>query len=189
MSIQKLTDKQKVFIEAYLRCLNATQAAREAGYSETSLRQIAHETLSKHYIRAEIDRRLAEQTMPATETLTRLALQARNEASAYLDEDGRVDIAALVNDGLQHLVKKIKFGKSGDWVEVEFYDAQSALQLIGRTQGLFVDKTALTDPTGEKEYAGLPDDERIERIATLLDRAGTRRAGPSPDSAGEDETD
>jgi len=188
MSIQKLTDKQKVFIEAYLRCLNATQAAREAGYSETSLRQIAHETLSKHYIRAEIDRRLAEQTMPATETLTRLALQARNEASAYLDEDGRVDIAALVNDGLQHLVKKIKFGKSGDWVEVEFYDAQSALQLIGRTQGLFVDKTALTDPTGKESYDPLGNDLRSELLGRLSrlsgrDEAAEVRPEPEPEES------
>lgn len=185
MSTQKLTDKQKVFIEVYLRCLNATQAAREAGYSENSIRAIACENLTKPYIKAEINRRLAEQVMPASETLTRLALQARNEASAYLNEDGKVDIAALVRDGLQHLVRKIKFGRSGDWVEVEFYDAQSALQLIGRTQGLFVDKTALTDPTGKKSYDPLGDDFRSELLSRLSRLSGRDEAAeirPEPES-------
>ena len=37
-------------------------------------------------------------------------------------------------------------------------------------------KVAPTDPTGSKEYTGLPDDERISRVVELLDRARTRRA-------------
>jgi transcriptional regulator with XRE-family HTH domain len=38
-------------------------------------------------------------------------------------------------------------------------------------------KIAPTDPTGEKPYDNVSDDERIARLATLLDAARTRRDG------------
>jgi hypothetical protein len=40
-------------------------------------------------------------------------------------------------------------------------------------------KIAPTDPTGEKEYVGLTDDERAARIAAILDAARARRDGQS----------
>ena len=36
-------------------------------------------------------------------------------------------------------------------------------------------KTALTDPSGTREYVGLTDDERSQRIVAILDAAGARR--------------
>jgi len=57
-----LTDKQKIFIEAYLECWNATEAARRAGYegNDNTLGSVGWENLQKPYIRQEVDRRLAE---------------------------------------------------------------------------------------------------------------------------------
>jgi phage terminase small subunit len=43
----KLTDKQQAFIEAYLTCWNATQAAIDAKYSKKTARVIGPENLSK----------------------------------------------------------------------------------------------------------------------------------------------
>ena len=42
-----LTPKQKAFADEYIKCGNATQAARKAGYSERAARQIATENLTK----------------------------------------------------------------------------------------------------------------------------------------------
>ena len=42
-----LTPKQKAFADEYIRCGNATEAARKAGYSEKTARQIATENLTK----------------------------------------------------------------------------------------------------------------------------------------------
>ena len=58
--MDKMTDKQKRFCDEYLIDLNATQAAIRAGYSEKSARAIATENLSKPYIKAYIDERMAE---------------------------------------------------------------------------------------------------------------------------------
>lgn len=51
----KLTDKQEMFCQEYLVDLNATQAARRAGYSQKSAKQSGTENLSKPAIMARID--------------------------------------------------------------------------------------------------------------------------------------
>lgn len=61
MADEKLTPKQKLFCEEYLKSGNATEAAKKAGYKETSCRVIAAENLSKPAISAYIKRRLDEQ--------------------------------------------------------------------------------------------------------------------------------
>lgn len=48
--LKKLTDKQKVFCQEYIKDWNATRAAKAAGYSSDSARQLGQETLSKPYI-------------------------------------------------------------------------------------------------------------------------------------------
>ena len=55
-----LTLMQKKFADYYLECGNATEAAKKAGYSEVSARQIGTENLSKPSISAYINERLAE---------------------------------------------------------------------------------------------------------------------------------
>ena len=57
---EELTPKQKAFADYYIECGNATEAAKRAGYSEGSARQIGTENLSKPSISAYI----AEKTKP-----------------------------------------------------------------------------------------------------------------------------
>lgn len=56
----KLTQKQKRFVDEYLISGNATQAALKAGYSKKAARQIGTDNLSKTYIKAYIEERSAE---------------------------------------------------------------------------------------------------------------------------------
>lgn len=57
---RKLTTRQQKFIDNYIISGNATAAAREAGYSVKSAKQMGAENLTKPYIREEIDRQLSE---------------------------------------------------------------------------------------------------------------------------------
>ena len=52
-----LTPKQKAFADYYIECGNATEAAKKAGYKESSARQIGAENLSKPSISAYIAER------------------------------------------------------------------------------------------------------------------------------------
>lgn len=54
-ALAKLTRKQQLFVRYYLVHLNASQAAREAGYSERSSGMIGHDNLKKPEIRTAID--------------------------------------------------------------------------------------------------------------------------------------
>lgn len=46
----ELTPKQKAFADYYIKCGNATEAAKKAGYSEKTARYIASENLTKPVI-------------------------------------------------------------------------------------------------------------------------------------------
>ena len=165
-----LSNKQRVFIEAYLRSWNATQAAIEAGYSPKSARVIGHENLTKPDISAEIQRRVGEITMSADEVLVRLAEQARAAYSDYLTPDGTVDFTRLIADGKGHLVKGIKDTAQGR--NIEFHDAQAALVQIGKHHKLFTDKV-------EVEHSGTVEitaDERAQAAKELEEWNEQKRA-------------
>lgn len=65
-----LTAKQQIFVAEYLLDGNGARAARSAGYSENSARQIAANTLSKVYI---------QQAIAAKQHETAMKLELRKE--------------------------------------------------------------------------------------------------------------
>lgn len=187
----ELTYKQIAFVEHYCQCWNATEAARRAKYSAKTANQQGPRLLVNAGIQQAIAARIAELKMTTDEVLLRLADHARGSVESLLDSKDEIDLKTARKNGKLHLVKKLKRTKRTDkdgftteTTEVELHDPQAALVQIGRANKIFVDKVALTDPTGEKEYASLTDEERAARIAALLDRARARGAG-SADSDGE----
>ena len=56
----ELSPKHQRFVSEFLVDLNGSKAARRAGFSERSARQIANQLLSKHDIRAAIQARCRE---------------------------------------------------------------------------------------------------------------------------------
>ncbi len=152
-----MNPKQRAFVEEYLKCWNATEAARRAGYSERTARSIGSENLTKPDIKAEIERRIAEKAMTADEALIRIAEQARADYSQYFNTRGELEISRLIADGKGHLVKGVTYDKAGRRV-FEFYDAQAALFKIGQHHRLFTERTEV-DVT-----------LRVDGLAELLDK-------------------
>jgi len=135
-----LTGKQRIFIDEYIKCLNATEAARRAGYkgSNAALRVVGCRNLTKVNIAERIAAHFKASAMSREEVLERLGGIARAEYTDYLTEYGTVDLKALLEDGKGHLIKGVKETAHGR--QIEFYDAQKALVDIGRHHALFVDK-------------------------------------------------
>lgn len=175
-SVGRSQHKRWLFVEEYIagRLQNAKQAAIRAGYAPRSAHVAASRLLDNPEVQAAIKARIAEVCMGADEVLIRLAEQARAEYAAYLRADGTVDLARMLADGKGHLVKGTKWDRNGRHLTVEFYDAHAALVDIGKSHGLFVDKMALTDPTGTKEYGELTDERRLEALMALYERVRTR---------------
>lgn len=147
-ALDELNDKQRMFVERYLQCWNATQAAKDSGYSPDSAYQLGWLNLRHPAIKAAIAERIAEAAMSADEVLARLAEQARADMSDFLKVNGRVTLdlkQAAARDKL-HLIKKYQKGRNG--VTIELVDAQAALQLLGKHLGLLHDRVELTGADG-----------------------------------------
>lgn len=160
---KKLTKRQQIFVENYLRLWKAAPAARAAGYKDSkSLYETASQLLRNPNIQAEISRRVAEITMSADEVLLRLADQARGNFRPFvrISEDGFVyfDFSNPEAEAHLHLVKKIETKRArrvegkgeqaeqweDEWVRVELVDSQAALALLARHHKLLVDRVDQT---------------------------------------------
>lgn len=153
-SVLRFTDKEALFIEYYLQCLNATEAARLAGYrgTDASLATIGWRLLRKVEIRAEIDRRLKERHLSADEVLAGLADIASMTMADFIDpETGYLDLERANLRGKMHLIKKhkrtIRRDKLGETetFEIELYDKQAAYNQLGRYHQLFTDRVKVDD--------------------------------------------
>lgn len=197
--MQRLTAKQRAFVDCFIVHRNATRAAREAGYSEASVRQIGSENLSKPYILAAIDSRLNELTLSANEVLKRLTDHAMGDIGDFLDVTSMgytIDLKKAKEAKKTHLIKKIKqtvttitqpdgIEKETIYTELELHDSQSALVWIGKHYKLFSDRlvidteweTAQNDlveliRTDQVGYDELKSDFNDELLQDLFSKAG-----------------
>jgi hypothetical protein len=136
-----LRPRERVWLEKYLECWNAAEAAREAGYKWPDRTGWRKKQELEPLIQAEIERR----AMAADEVMTRLAERARFDVSPYLvtAEDGQiaVDLDRLIADGYGRHIKGVTHTRYGD--RVLFYDGQEVLILMTKLMGL--DKSAADD--------------------------------------------
>lgn len=141
---KELTVKQQLFAIEYIKCLNATEAARNAGYSGDSnaLAVTGHETLRNPKVTAEIDRILNEYTMSAAEVLMHLTDIARADIGDVLDGKGNLDLEQARTLKKTRLIKKIKnraiTTEESDIneTEVEMYDRLTALGMLAKYHNL-----------------------------------------------------
>lgn len=175
-----LTDKQRVFIEEYLTCWNATEAARRAGYAFPNVE--GARLLVNASIAAEVQARLSTKGMAADEAVARLADQARADIRHLLafDQEGNVTGLRLHIDAPLHLVKSVTPTKYG--TKVELYDAQSALVNILKMHGLFRETDSNDD--SEEEYTEEEARALIEGI--LAAKRGKRSGGRSRKNTAQD---
>lgn len=185
----KLTPKQRRFIDEYLIDLNATRAAIRAGYSKKTAGPIAAENLSKPIIQAEIQKR-RNRLQSKLEITQERVLQ---ELAAIAFANG-ADYAKVVNSGLLPTVEMIptdelppeklpaiagiKANQYG--VEVKLHDKVKALELLGKYLGTFDGGPAqeqtennlfeAIDSIGEEGFDDLPEiQQAAENDAAMVE--------------------
>ena len=172
---KRLTAKQQSFINQYIQCWNATEAARLAGYSDRTAYSIGQENLNKPEIFAEIERRMQENAMSADETLSRLSDQARTDMSDFLEVRHNwvnVDLEKAKDLGLLRHIKKVKPTKYG--TEIELYSSQAALQTLAKAHGMLHDKIEVNinielvvNAWRELEEAGLSAADAFQELINI----------------------
>lgn len=150
MSKSNLTGKQRLFINHYMsNGFNGSRAAKSAGYKGdyVTLASVAYENLRKPNIKAEIERRMKDVAMSPTEVIARIENQARGDMRELMG----LSLDELKEHPQGNAIKKVKqrflFAEDGkrygEVLEVQTYDAQTALTTIAKHHGLLKDGTTI----------------------------------------------
>jgi len=151
-----LTLKQERFVAEFGKDLNASAAARRAGYSVKTARSIGQENLTKPAIWAAIQEAYqqanTDAVMSGQEILEELTVIGRTDVTAFHDEDGQ---PIPVNQWSPHMgrqVSKLEVVKrnltSGDKyvdtvLKVSMHDKLSALSTLAKYRGIVTQKVDL----------------------------------------------
>ena len=108
----KLTEKQKRFIDYYIETANATESARKAGYSKKTARSIGNENLTK--------------------------LDFFIKSKLHEKENQRI---ASQNEVLQYLTKVMRGEEKDQFgLDASLQDRTKCAELLGKRYGTFTDK-------------------------------------------------
>ena len=143
-----LNRRQALFVAEYLKDLNASAAARRAGYREKSAFRCGVENMQK----------------PAITDAIAAAMQERSERVQITADKVLTDIEEIKADAMRQASDK-----DGNLSMVNHAAALKACELQGRHLQMFVDRVAMT-------IEQVPDEEIDGRIAELVRKAGTVRA-------------
>jgi hypothetical protein len=135
-NLPTLTAKQRAFVDAYVDCLNATEAARRAGYAQPM--QQGHRLLRNVDIVPHVETALKERTLPKSEVLARLTAHARadiRDLFAFNEETGEWEGLNINRAAPLHLIRSITPTKYG--TKIELHDQQAALIKLGEAYGIF----------------------------------------------------
>jgi len=169
--LNKLSAKQEAFVQEYLIDLNATQAARRAGYSERQCGVIGYENLKKPQISVRIkqamDERAARVHITQDRVLQELARLAFSDLRKAFKDDGSLklpnewdDDTAAAMAGVDTQTSSVHGGDeeaplSLTTKKVKVFDKSAALTLAMRHLGMLNDKLEVTTPMVRvKDYTG-----------------------------------
>jgi len=111
---KKMTPKQEMFVKEYLIDLNATKAARRAGYSKKTAEVIGHENLRKPQIQKEIqkamDKRSRRLEISADRVLQERARIAFFDIRKLYNEDGSLKQIQDIDDDTAAAIHSILNG-------------------------------------------------------------------------------
>lgn len=142
--MNKLTDRQKLFVNEYLIDLNATQAAIRSGYSKKTANEQAARLLANVSIQTELQKRMKNREKRTEITqdrvLKELAAIGFSRVTDFLQvKNGLVVVKNtddMDSDSIQAIsaIKQTQFG-----IAIKLHDKVRALDLIGEHLGMWKD--------------------------------------------------
>lgn len=150
-----LTPKQQLFVEQYLVDLNATAAAKRAGYSERTAYAIGRENVQKPEIAAAIQAAMTERSKRTEITMDmvvrELAKVAFTDPRRYMSWGGRGGAklrpsSELTDDDAAAVAEVSKVGRN---VKFKLHDKVGALKVLKEHLGGIRHQVELTGKGGE----------------------------------------
>ena len=202
-----LTGKQRAFVLEYAKDFNATQAAIRAGYSQKTAYATGWENLRKPEIQSAVEAEFRRRSVSVDEIVARLFEQATANVGDFIVVNPDGDRIAFSPEMLKEhgrLVKRVrakttvKFDSKGDQIEyttleLELYDAQKALEILGKHLGMISgrlevswrDEMTEAIKRGEISWHIAADTLGRDLAAELFERAGVPVTAARPDADGD----
>jgi phage terminase small subunit len=147
------TDKQVRFVEEYLIDLNATQAAKRAGYSEQSARRIGTENVQKPDISAAIEleiqarggRAQVERDRVVLE-LARIAFTELGEVCSWTDKHVKLVSSDKLTPEQRAAIAEVSETQHG--LKIKMHSKTAALDMLAKHLGMFVARSEISGPGG-----------------------------------------
>jgi phage terminase small subunit len=172
--LKKLTPKQRKFVDEYLKLRNATQAAKNAGYSARSAYSQGERLLKKAEIATEIGRRMNIIETKTNVTVERIERELANIAFADIvglfevAPNGKVAIKSFndLTEEQRRAISEIQIdGKS---IKFKSWNKNSALDTLAKYKGMLKSELVnlnvnLSDLTNE-QLQRLSAGEPIEKV-------------------------
>ena len=152
-----LTFKQQRFVAEFGKDLNATQAAKRAGYSEKTANQIGSENLAKPAIWTAIQKQhqqsITDAVMSGQEILEELTIIGRTDVTTFHDATGQPIPVSQWTPQMGRQVAKLEIIKrnltSGDGhvdtvLKLSTWDKMKALEQLAKYRGIATTKIDLS---------------------------------------------
>ena len=175
----KLTPKQARFVEEYLVDLNATAAAKRAGYSERTAHRAGAQNMQKYAIATQIQAALAKRSkrteITADRVIKEIARLALSDAGQLFDEEGRLRPIHEIPEDLRRAVASVevvrsRMGDDDDWEQqthkIKLWDKNAALEKLCKHLALYAP---------ERHEHNVEVSDAAEARARLLAAASRRR--------------
>lgn len=139
----KLNAREERFVVEYLQCFNATQAAKAAGYSERSARELGHRNLHKPRVEQAIRDRLDKEGLTPERVKLKIAqiifgLDIADYADLLSSKTPAANLAELKKQGVDtSLIESIQSGKDG--VKISLPSKLKALEMAAKVLQLYSD--------------------------------------------------
>ena len=193
---ERLTARQRRFVEEYLIDLNGTAAALRAGYSARSARHhgnnmVRNPGLVQDAIQAAIKERSERVGVTADRVVKELASiafadlrdtmtwgvrGAKMKRSTNLSPEAAAAVAEVVVTNGRVTTHRVKL-----------HDKGRALEMLARHLGMFTEKTEISGVNGGPIYtvdlATMSTEERNQRLAYLVNRAAVQKPDDLPKAA------
>lgn len=146
-----LTAKQKRFVDEYLVDLNATAAAKRAGYSAKTAYSIGEENLRKPEIAEVVAARQSKIAQKLEITQERIAAELAKigfaDVRRLFDDGGKMKKLTDLDDQAAACISSIDLS-DGDVAKVRLWDKRAALVDLGKHLGMFKERVSVESPDG-----------------------------------------
>lgn len=175
-----MNPKQKLFCAEYLKDLNATEAAKRAGYTENRSKEMGYQLLHKPalsaYVQAEMAKREKRISLSADKVLNELARIAFLDPRKFYDKEGNLkkiqdldDDTAAVLAGVEVDTKTSKDETLTTTKKIRYSDKVRALELLAKYYKLLTERieTTIKVQTTSFDFSKLPMDD-LTQLRNLL---------------------